>query len=55
VQAQCSHATRAACVLPLVEFLPKLIQRAMMAETDTVIAAFRKNKQVKKVFRALFM
>jgi hypothetical protein len=41
--------------LPLFVFLPKLIQRAMKANTDTVIEAFGKNEQVKKVFWTLFI
>jgi len=40
--------------LPLFVFLPKLIRRAMKADTDAAIDAFGKNEQVKKVFRALF-
>jgi hypothetical protein len=41
--------------LPLFVFLPKLIQRAMKADTDTVIEAFGKNEQVKKVFWTFFI
>lgn len=41
--------------LPLFVFLPKLIQRAMKADTDAVIDMFGKNEQVKKVFWALFI
>jgi len=41
--------------LPLFVFLPKLIQRAMKADTDTAIDAFGKNEQVKKVFWTLFI
>jgi hypothetical protein len=40
--------------LPLFVFLPKLIQRAMKADTDAAIEAFGKNEQVKKVFWAVF-
>ncbi len=40
--------------LPLFVFLPKIIQRAMKADTDAIILAFGKNEQVKKVFWALF-
>ena len=36
-------------------FMPKLIQRAMKADTDAVIEAFGKNEQVKKVFWTLFV
>ena len=36
-------------------FLPKLIQRAMKADTDAAIEAFGKNEQVKKVFWTLFV
>jgi hypothetical protein len=41
--------------LPLFVFLPKVIQRGMKADTDTVIDAFGKNEQVKKVFWAVFV
>ncbi|AGB02243.1 hypothetical protein [Methanoregula formicica] len=41
--------------LPLFVFLPKLIQRAMKADTDSAIEAFGKNEQVKKVFWTLFI
>ncbi len=41
--------------LPLFVFLPKLIQRAMKADTNTAIEAFGKNEQVKKVFWTLFI
>jgi hypothetical protein len=40
--------------LPLFVFLPKLIQRAMKADTDAAIEAFGKNEQVKKVFWSIF-
>ena len=40
--------------LPLFVFLPKVIRRAMKADADSVIEAFGKNEQVKKVFWALF-
>ena len=40
--------------LPLFVFLPRLIQRAMRADTDAIIDAFGKNEQVKKVFWTLF-
>jgi len=40
--------------LPLFVFLPKLIRRAMKADTDAAVAAFGKNEQVKKVFWTLF-
>jgi hypothetical protein len=35
--------------------MPKSIQRAMKADADTVIDAFGKNEQVKKVFWTLFV
>jgi len=35
--------------LPLFVFLPKLIQKAMKADTDAAIEAFGKNEQVKSV------
>jgi hypothetical protein len=41
--------------LPLFVFMPKLIQHFMKADTDTVIDAFGKNEQVKKVFWTLFV
>ena len=41
--------------LPLFVFLPKIIQRAMKADTDAAIDAFGKNEQVKKVFWTLFV
>ena len=41
--------------LPLFVFLPKMIQRAMKADTDAAIEAFGKNEQVKKVFWTLFI
>ncbi len=41
--------------LPLLVFLPKLIQRAMKADTDAAIEAFGKNEQVKKVFWTFFI
>jgi hypothetical protein len=41
--------------LPLFVFLPKLIRRAMKADTDAVIEAFGKNEQVKKVFWTVFV
>jgi hypothetical protein len=41
--------------LPLFIFLPKLIQRAMKADTDAAIEAFGKNEHVKRVFWTLFV
>jgi disulfide bond formation protein DsbB len=41
--------------LPLFVFLPKLIQRAMRADTAAAIEAFGKNEQVKKVFWTFFI
>ena len=41
--------------LPLFVFLPKLIQKAMKADTDAAIEAFGKNEQVKKVFWTVFV
>nr|WP_320160766.1 hypothetical protein [uncultured Methanoregula sp.] len=41
--------------LPLFVFLPKLIQRAMKADTDAAIDMFGKNEHVRKVFWALFV
>jgi hypothetical protein len=56
-RAEISLAFIAAAVLflPLFVFLPKLIQRAMKADTDAVIDMFGKNEQVKKVFWTLFI
>jgi len=36
-------------------FLPKLIHRAMKADTNAAIEAFVKNEQVKKVFWTFFI
>jgi hypothetical protein len=41
--------------LPLFVFLPKLIQRAMKADTDAAIEAFGKNEHVRKVFWTVFV
>ena len=41
--------------LRLFVFLPKLIQRAMKADTAAAIEAFGKNEQVKKVFWTFFI
>jgi hypothetical protein len=56
-QTEISLACIAAAILflPLFVFMPKLIQRAMKADTDAVIDAFGKNEQVKKVFWTLFV
>jgi len=56
-QTEISLAFIAAAVLflPLFVFMPKLIQRAMKADTDAVIDAFGKNEQVRKVFWTLFV
>jgi len=56
-RAEISLAFIAAAVLflPLFVFMPKLIQRAMKADTDAVIEAFGKNEQVKRVFWTLFV
>ncbi len=40
--------------LPLFVFLPKLIQTAMRADANTIIEAFGKNEQVKRVYWAVF-
>ena len=40
--------------LPLFVFLPRLIRYAMKADTDSVLDAFGKNEQTRKVFWALF-
>jgi hypothetical protein len=40
--------------LPLFVFLPKLMQKAMRADTDAIIEAFGKNEHVRKVFWTLF-
>ena len=41
--------------LPLFVFLPRLIRYAMKADVDTVLDAFGKNEQVKKVFWMFFL
>jgi hypothetical protein len=41
--------------LPLFVFLPKIMQQAMKADTDSVIDMFGKNEQIKKVFWTLFV
>ncbi|MDO9035089.1 MAG: hypothetical protein Q7U51_07800 [Methanoregula sp.] len=41
--------------LPLFVFLPKLIQRAMKADTNAVIDLFGKNEQVRRVFWSFFV
>ena len=40
--------------LPLFIFLPKLIQTAMLSDTDAILDTFGKNEHVKKVFWAVF-
>ena len=50
-----AFTSAAVLFLPLFVFLPKLIQRAMKADTDAAIEAFGKNEQVKKVFWTLFV
>jgi hypothetical protein len=40
--------------LPLFIFLPKLMQKAMKADNETIIEAFGKNEHVRKVFWTLF-
>ena len=40
--------------LPLFIFLPKLMQKAMLADTDVILDTFGKNEHVKKVFWAVF-
>jgi hypothetical protein len=56
-QTEISLACIAAAILflPLFVFMPKLIQRGMKADTDSVIDAFGKNEQVKKIFWTLFV
>jgi hypothetical protein len=41
--------------LPLFVFLPKLLRQAMHVETETVLIAFGRNEQVRKVFWTLFI
>lgn len=41
--------------LVLFVFLPKLIRKAMQADTETILAIFGKNEQGQKVFWAVFM
>jgi len=40
--------------LPLFVFLPKLLKRALAADTDAVISMFGKNEQVQRVFWGIF-
>jgi hypothetical protein len=40
--------------LPLFVFLPKLIQTAMLSDTDAILDTFGKNEHMKKVFWAVF-
>jgi hypothetical protein len=40
--------------LPLFVFIPRLIRSAMKVDTDTVLDAFGRNEQTRKVFWALF-
>ena len=56
-QTETSLACIGAAVLflPLFVFIPKLIQSGMKADTESVINAFGKNEQVKKVFWAVFV
>jgi hypothetical protein len=44
-----------ALFMPLFVFLPKVIQWAMKAKTHAILDAFGKNKQVRKVFRTVFI
>jgi len=57
VRAEIALAFIGAAVLflPLFVFMPKLIQRAMKADTGASIEAFGKNEQVKRVFWTLFV
>jgi hypothetical protein len=50
-----AYIAAAVLFLPLFVFLPKLIRRAMKADTDMVTDMFGKNEQVKKVFWTLFV
>jgi hypothetical protein len=40
--------------LPLFVFLPKLLKRALAADTDAVLALFGKNEQVQRAFWGIF-
>jgi hypothetical protein len=50
-----SFTIAAMLFLLLFVFLPKLIRKAMMTDTDTIILLFGKNEQVKKVFWTVFI
>jgi hypothetical protein len=54
-ESSLAFISAAVLFLPLFVFLPKLIQRAMKADTDAAIEAFGKNEQVKKVFWTFFI
>ena len=49
-----AFAGAAVLFLPLFVFLPKLMQKAMLADTDAILDTFGKNEHVKKVFWAVF-
>jgi hypothetical protein len=50
-----SFTIAALIFLLLFIFLPKLIRRGMMTDTDTIIQLFGKNEQIKKVFWSAFI
>jgi len=50
-----SFTIAAMLFLLLFVFLPKLIQRGMMTDTETILTMFGKNEQVKKVFWSVFI
>jgi hypothetical protein len=50
-----SFTIAAMLFLLLFVFLPKLIRQGMMTDTETILAIFGKNEQVKKVFWSVFI
>jgi hypothetical protein len=55
VRGNLLHTGAAVLFLRLFVFMPKLIQCAMKADTDTAIEAVGKNEELKKVFWTLFI
>ena len=50
-----AFAGAALLFLPLFVFLPKLIRKAMQADTETLVLLVGKNNQVKRVFWSVFL
>ncbi|HSQ93439.1 MAG TPA: hypothetical protein VLL74_04010 [Methanoregula sp.] len=49
-----AFAATAVLFLPLFVFLPKVLKRALAADTDAVLALFGKNGQVQRAFWGIF-